>query len=88
MTAVSVTLNNGQVIEFEANDATQVAGRSYSLDSAGVLTIESRQISAEEELVITYRRFSPAAWHCVEEADSPIPCVVAPWHAGVIGSRF
>lgn len=83
--AVSVTLHDGRVIKFEMNDAAQ-DGTSYSVDSAGVLTIESRRIKTAGELVVRHQRFSPAAWHCVEEADVDLPCAVPPWVSGVVGS--
>jgi hypothetical protein len=86
MSAISVTLSNGHVIEFEAGDATQDVSTSYAVDGAGVLTIESRRMKSAGELVITHQRFSPAAWHCVEEADMSVPCAVPPWVSGVIGS--
>lgn len=87
---VSVTLSSGRVIKFDTRDGAQ-QGMSYSVDGAGVLTIESRQIGHMGRSVITYQRFSPAAWQCVEEAHAEEPhsetsCAMPAWLSGVVGA--
>lgn len=87
MTLVNVTLENGQVIKFETADQ-QDYGVSHSVDIAGVLMIESRRVTDGGELVTTRYRYSPGAWHSIEETDSSMNCTVPPWLSGVIDARY
>ncbi|QUR67378.1 hypothetical protein [Mycobacterium spongiae] len=85
---VTVTLHDGQVITFDTSNTDQEAGTSYSVDAAGVLTIESKQPMPAGELVVTRQLYSPAAWHRVDEANSTTLCAVPAWVSGVIGSSI